>query len=803
MLHAPTGSGKTTRVPWALVQAGLAGDARALVTEPRRMAATETARWVARQVGGRPGDPVGWRVRDDVRAGPETRLEYVTTGVARRMLVADPFLEDVGLLVLDEFHERTLDVDVLAAAARQLVHEVRDDLRVLVMSATLDAEPVADWLGGPVVRSEGRTYPVEVRHVRRPDPRPVVPRVVDAVTHELEAGAGDLLAFVPGAGEVRGVCDALEPTARAHDLELVGLWGGRVAALPEGALQPGPKRRVVVATNVAETSLTIDGIEVVVDSGLARVPVLDAQTGLTHLELRPIARAAADQRAGRAGRTRPGRALRLWTESDHRRRADRELPGVHRDDLSATLLLLEALGEPDPLAFPWLEPPRPDRVGAARHLLTELGCLDHHGLTDRGRRVLALPVEPRLAVFLLEMARRGRVDDGIRLALWLDALRGAPGLPGGRPDTPSDLLDVLQGEHAAPPSRRCDRLRRALDRSGWARGAPVGRTEAIGRAALAAWPDRVTLQRSGDPHRGRMRGGRGVRRGGSTAVRKAEAWVSVGVHVPSSTTGRGTGGAGRDGDADVTLATAIDVAWLRSVDEEVLRWDATAQRVVARSIRRWHDLVLDEHPAPVRDAEAASQVLVDAIAPDAERWLGLSKAAGHALWWRLRFLHRFGAAEGLPEPSAWLRDIVLPDLARGISSLSELGGRDVSAALQSRLTWDQRQRIETLAPERVEVPSGRAIPLDYRPESGPVLAVRLQEAFGLEHTPRVAGGRHEVVVHLLAPNNRPAQITTDLAGFWTGSWAEVRKELRARYPKHAWPEHPTAADAQRRPRRRR
>lgn len=763
VLHAPPGAGKTTRVPPALVDAGWG---QVVVLEPRRVAARAAATRIASERGVRPGTEVGWQVRHDRRAGPDTRLLVVTEGVLLRRLQDDPFLEGVGAVVLDEFHERSLLADLALAMLRRVRDDARDDLRLVVMSATLDVEPVAAFLGAPVVRSTGRAHPVELRWDPRPADDPV-DRVAGEARALVDETGGGVLCFLPGVRDIHRAAEAL------RGVTVHRLHGSLPLAEQQAVLRPHAGPRVVLATNVAETSVTVDGVRAVVDTGLAKTLWLDPGSGLDRLVRGPVSRASADQRAGRAGRQGPGICRRLWTERSHTDRPAHELPALQREDLAGAVLQLLAWGE-DPRRFPWLEPPPEHRMALAHGLLRDLGLADAWGVTPDGARVARWPLHPRLGRFLVEAERLGGGSVGALAAAMLAGRD--PLVDFAAPPTDCDLAERVE---ALGPGGRVRQDARQL-----ARRVEGGRDlRALRPAAWAAWPDRL-VRRSG-PRRGVMVGGRGVvlsRRSG------VDAPLMVAMEVRE-------GGS----EARVELAAAVDPGWVDTAVAVELAWDG--ERVQALERTRYRDLVLGERPSPVPRDEAAAAVLADGVGRDVVRALGLTEGELRRWWLRVCFLARRRPDLGLPDlTEAGLRGR-LPELCLGLRSASELR-RAAADRLRGLLRWDQREALGRLAPERLQVPSGSRVRLDYPDDGGaPVLAVRMQELFGLGETPRVAGV--PVRLHLLAPSGRPQQVTDDLAGFWERTWPEVRKELRGRYPKHAWPEDPLAAAPMRGAKRRR
>ncbi len=817
---APPGAGKTTRVPPALLDA-VGG--RIVVLEPRRVAARAAARRMADEAGGRLGDRVGYRIRLDRVESARTRILVVTEGVLVRMLHDDPLAEGIGAVVVDEFHERSIHADLALAMARHVRREVRPDLALVVMSATLDPAPVARYLGdAPVITSDGRSHPVDIEYLRRADSRPIPARVAAGVRRVLDAGEGDVLAFLPGVGEIHRAADILAADADGRDLAVMPLYGDLPGDRQDAVLRPGPRRKVVLATNVAESSITIDGIAAVVDAGLARAPGYDPAVGLDRLELRRIAATSADQRAGRAGRTGPGRCLRLWTEDEQAHLPAAAAPDIARLDLAGPALTLLTWGE-DPRSFAWFEAPPADALDRALDLLRTLGALDADDrLSDRGRAMAALPLHPRLARLVLEGDARGAGESACLLAALLaerpPVRRGDPRDEAPRWRSRSDVLDLLSAvEHVGDPSvetpYRDDEVLHGAARRILAAGRQLARRariepsaqlprgeardRALMRALLTAYPDRLARRREPGAPRARMVGGRGVRLAASSGVVDDELLVCVEL-----TAGR----RGARSESRVRMASGVEREWLpgylvrRGIE---LTFDASAARVSARERVAVADLTLDERPVAAPDPDAVARTLAEAAAADPSGAFGLDRPPLSSMLARWRFLRRAAPALDLPDPEVCLRDELLPLLCAGRASFAELRAAPVADAMTGMLSPSQRRALQTEAPEHWVVPGGRAVALAYPDDGPPVLAARIQELFGLADTPRVASGRVPLTVHLLAPNGRPQQVTTDLRSFWDTTYAQVRKELRARYPKHDWPEDPWTATASSRVGRRR
>jgi ATP-dependent RNA helicase HrpB len=876
VLVAPPGSGKTTLVPPALRAAGAGGGQRIVMLEPRRIAARAAARRIAEQGGWRLGAEVGYQVRFERRASAATGILVVTEGILVQMLQADPFLEGIGVLIFDEFHERSLAADLSLAMARRVQREVRPDLALVAMSATLDPGPLAAFLGGcPVIAAEGRQHPVEIvyldEHVgeRRRSPAPAPPAgerscsslVADGVRRALAATAGDVLAFLPGVGEILRTADALADLAARHDLAVLPLYGDLPPERQDEVLRPADRRKVVLATNVAESSITIDGVTAVVDSGLARRLRYDPAAGIDRLELARISRAAADQRAGRAGRQGPGLCLRLWPAREQAARPPHETPEIARVDLAGPALQLLAWGEADLAAFGWFEPPAAESLAAALRLLVRLGALHEGseggaGLTRLGRRMARLPVHPRLGRLLLEGERLGAPRDAALLAALLaerdpfvrpPRRRAAPGRPGERPApaaqvSRSDLLDrldaLLRWETAgaregpaergpaergagtgAPGSlipaaarfvlRARDQLaelagrERAAAAAGMSAapgsaspGAAEARDDALLRSLLAAYPDRLARRRAPHDPRALMVGGRGVRLAERSAVTAAELFVCVEI-APGP-----PGPPGPQAEDLVTLASEVAPAWLPAERLRVtceMAFDPARERVAAWRRTRYEDLLLDEREVPPPDPESAAALLVAAAAVRLPAALPLDEPEVTAFLARARCLAHWMPELALPRLDDGAIAALLPELARGRRSFAELRRAPLLEQLRGLLIFSQLAALDREAPERLAVPSGSRIRLVYEVGKPPVLAARIQELFGLAETPRIAAGRVPVLLHLLAPNLRPQQVTADLRSFWENTYPQVRKELQGRYPRHAWPQDPWNAPPRRGP----
>ncbi|HEX4149982.1 MAG TPA: ATP-dependent helicase HrpB, partial [Pirellulales bacterium] len=802
VLRAPPGAGKTTRVPPAMLDAGLAADKQIVMLEPRRLAARAAAARIAAKRGTPLGDEIGYQVRFERRAGRATRILVVTEGIFLRLLQDDPLLEHVGAVVFDEFHERNLDSDLALAMVRRVQTEVRPELKIVVMSATLDAAPLTAFLGNcPLVESQGRLFPVEVRYLHHAPQEPLASLVARQVGEALDQTSGDVLVFLPGVREIRRAGSELQPLARERNLALCELYGDLPLEEQQAVLRRADRRKIVLSTNVAESSVTIEGISAVVDSGLARVLRFDAALGLNRLDVERISQASAEQRAGRAGRTGPGLCLRLWTQREQHALRDIETPEVQRVDLSGAALQLLCWGERDWQAFPWFDPPPTAAVNRAQELLARLGAVDARGVTDLGSRMNRLPVQPRIARLLIAGHDLGHSARAALLAAFLSERDPLP--RSGRGDrsrepqrgSDSDVLDrlaVLEQFAAAgrrhsglPPIdpgaarfvlRARDQLAKLVEQSPRSTiKAIADEDEAMLRALLAAFSDRLARRREPHSRRAVMVGGRGVRLADESGVTEPELFVCVDL--------------AEQGQAEslVRQASLIKREWIdpdrlqTTIDVE---FDAQRERVIALRRTRYEDLVLDEAVTSVPSGYDAAPLLAREAAARLDDVFQLGEAEAGFLA-RVQSLRSWMPELELPDLRRENLGELLPTLCAGCSSFAELRRVPLVPIWKSLLTSAQRAALEREAPERWTVPSGSSIALVYEPGKPPVLAVRIQEIFGLKQTPRIAAGRVRVLLHLLGPNYRPQQITDDLESFWKNTYAEVRKELRRRYPKHA------------------
>ncbi len=847
VVQAPPGAGKTTRVPPALATVV---EGRVIVVEPRRVAARAAARRIAEEQGWALGREVGYQVRFERLASAATRLLVVTEGVALNLLHADPFLTGVGALVFDEFHERNLASDLALALARKVRQEVRPDLALVVMSATLEAAPVAAFLGGaPVVASAGRQWPVEIELLARRDERPLPAQVASSVRRLLAETSGDLLVFLPGVREIERSSEALAELAREHGLRVLPLYGDLTPEQQDEALRPGAsegRRRVVLATNVAETSVTLEGVSAVVDSGLARILEHDPGCGLDRLVVARISQASAEQRAGRAGRQGPGRCLRLWTAAEQASLSRRSTPEILRVDLAGAVLQLLAWGETDVFTFGWFEAPERGRLEQALELLARLGANGPRGLTALGRRMASLPLHPRLARLLLageehgclrqaalaaallserspferragvgpaattrsdledrvlaldRFARTGRAGEGLRAGGARRVLQVADQLAGWLGQRPSPQPSPRSRGARGPEEERSARERSQPRGSEEGRLGSSASSGALARSLLAAFPDRLARRREPGSRRGLMVGGRGVRLAPESGVSSVELFLCLEIDA---------GARGERAEAWVRMASEVEREWLVDLGPEVVTrtvetsFDAARERVAAcERLRAW-DLVLEEKEVPAQ-AEEAAEALARAAEQALDRIAVWAEGELASFLVRLRCLRVWMPELGLPAFTPEELRPLLPGLTVGRRSFDELRRLPWPEVLKGLLTPAQLAALEREAPERLPVPSGSNIRLQYEEGRPPVLPARIQELFGLAETPRIAAGRVPVLLHLLAPSGRPQQVTQDLASFWAQVYPQVRKELAGRYPRHAWPTDPWTAQPERRPGRR-
>lgn len=802
VLQAPPGTGKTTVVPPALLKAPWLAGKRILLLEPRRLAARAAATRMAEMFGEAIGETVGYRIRFESKVSARTRIEVLTEGILTRRLQTDPGLEDVGLVIFDEFHERHLQTDLGLVLALDSQRVLRPDLKILIMSATLDGVGVARRFDAGLVTGSGRAYPVEIRYATRESDAPLAERAAQATRDALAAGSGDILVFLPGAGEIRRA-QALLADVRG-DTDVYPLYGDLPWAQQDRALRRSDgRRKVVLATPIAETSLTIEGVQAVVDVGYARVPQFDPTTGLSRLVTTRVARTSADQRTGRAGRLGPGVCYRLWTESTQRGLLAQPLPEIKTADLSAVALELALWGVKDPATLSWPEPPPSAAFKQARDLLADLGALDEEGnITALGRDMARLPLHPRLAHLITVAAKRGAAD----MACDIAALLTERDVFAAGARYTVDLSERLEALAAFRRDGRDGASRVGADPAACARVAQAsqqwkrlvksaGATAPVpidpGGLLALAYPDRVAAQRDPNGTRYLLANGRGVRL--PEYERRLRAPYLVAAHVDAGT-----------GEGMIHLAAPISLDAIRQtlhariVRRDVVRWDERSEAVVARREEQLGKLTLSTHPTTDIDADLISAAMLEGI-----RRIGIGALpwTPEARSWQARVLslRAWFPEENWPDVSdAYLvknLDSWLAPYLVGCSRRDHLAQIDLVAILRTQLDARQVRRLQEGAPTHIVVPSGSRVALAYRPGEAPVLAVKLQEMFGVADTPRVGFGRIPVMLHLLSPARRPVQVTQDLRGFWERTYADVRKELKGRYPKHPWPEEPMRAPA--------
>ncbi|MCA6349697.1 ATP-dependent helicase HrpB [Phenylobacterium sp.] len=786
VLVAPPGAGKSTLAPLRFLDAPWMAGRKILMLEPRRLAARAVAARLAANLGEAVGATVGFRVRLESRVSAATRLEVVTEGVFARMILDDPGLEGVGLVIFDEFHERSLDADLGLALAEDCRRVLRPDMRLLVMSATLDGAAVAGLLGGaPVIASEGRSWPVETVHLGRDPGASVEDQAARAVRRALAETPGGVLVFLPGQAEIRRTAERLETAGLPGNVDLAPLYGALDPAAQDRAIAPAPagRRKVVLATDIAETSLTLEGIGAVVDAGLVRSPRFDPGSGVSRLVTLRASRAAADQRRGRAGRTGPGTCYRLWDEAETRALPAFAPPEILNADLSGLALDLARWGVKDAGDLAFLDPPPAGALAEARSLLSRLGALDGKGvLTAHGEALSRLPLPPRLAHMVLAAAERGQAGRAARIAV----LASEPGLGGRDPDLRQRLeaLERDRGGRATEARRLAQRWAVLAERE----AAPTDEAPALddGLLLALAWPERVARARGPSGHF-QLASGRGVWLEETDPLAR-EAWLAVGE----------LGGGGR---ADRILLTApldpalIPVLFAADIIREARIEPGPSGRLRAVRIERLGRLVLKE----TLD-EAPSGDLIRAALLDQVRAAGLESLpwgeAGRSLRARVAFLAGLGEAD-LPDlgDEALVRDLDdwLGPALNGLRGLEDLSPARLDAALAGRLEYADQRRLDALAPARWTAPTGNSFAIDYGAPGAPRVEVRVQEVFGLGVHPGVANGRAPLTLALTSPAHRPIQTTRDLPGFWRGSWREVRAEMRGRYPRHVWPEDPASA----------
>jgi ATP-dependent helicase HrpB len=834
VLVAPPGAGKTTRVPLVLMDEPWAADKKIIVLEPRRLAARAAAERMAKTLGEKVGDTVGLRVRFGSKVSKRTRIEVVTEGIFTRMILDDPELSGIAAVLFDEFHERSLDADLGLAFARDAQQGLREDLKLLVMSATIDGARVASKLGeAPQIESLGRAFPVETRYLPRDARTHIEPQVADAVTRALRADPGSVLVFLPGQAEIRRTETLLKERVSDPAVDIVALYGALDAQVQDRAIAPSPagRRKVVLATSIAETSLTIEGVRIVIDSGLARVPRYEPGTGLTRLETVRVSRAAADQRRGRAGRTEPGVCYRLWSEQETASLEAYARPEILSADLSSFALDLAQWGVSDPATLTFLDPPPQAAYTEARKLLTELGALGDDGrITGDGKQLRALPLPPRLARMVVDAAREGAGETAAQIAV----LVGERGLGGNDADlthrldqfrrdrsrradeargmakrwaalsSPSperggsdDRRSSGEGSSDETPTRTASRSDLPLSGGGEAERVLSRNDDASVGALLAlAYPDRIAKNRGGGQGAFLLANGRGAMLDPALSLAREPFIVAADL-------------SGTAQQARILLAAPITQAEVetrfadRIAQRDEVIVDPATLSLRGRRAKKLGAIALAEQIAPVIPSPENAALLANAIASAGIDRLPFSK---HLKQWRDRVMF-LRASEGNEWPdlseaalTATAQDWLVPLLVDK-TALKDIGADDLSNAIMELLPWAMRRRLDTEAPTHFEAPTGTNVPIDYEAEAGPTIAIRVQELFGLSRHPSIAGGRVPLVIELLSPAQRPVQVTKDLPGFWAGSYAAVKAEMRGRYPRHPWPDDPANALPTRRTKR--
>ncbi len=819
VIAAPPGAGKSTLIPPRLLTA-FPGQGKILLLQPRRMAARAVAARIAQLLDTSLGQRVGYQVRMDRQWGGQTDIVVMTYGVLLRRLLSDPCLDAFGTVLLDEFHERSLEADLCLGMLERLRRELREDLRLAVMSATLDAQPIAAYLqDAPWIASPGRMFPVDIRYAEKRNKAPISDQVAQVLPEAMRATSGDVLVFLPGVGEIRQLHRQIRGAKWLAGVEVLQLYGDLPPEKQDRVLAPAAHRKLVLSTNVAETSITIEGVTCVIDSGQARILRTDPNLGLQRLDVEPISQAAADQRAGRAGRTQPGVCYRLWMQMMHRSRAPFDVPEIERGDLAAAVLQLVGWGEHDVLAFPWLTPPRPEAVASATLLLERLGAMAAGKITELGKQLLTLPAHPRLGRLML-----AGIDLGIpRTAAICAAMLAErdPFVDGSGPQLPWDELRLL-GLTEANFADRVLRLEAWIDgASDQAIAGSAGRAvrqasrqfltaikqlgeisanqadtnqltgtnqplseqeiaDRLGQALLIAFPDRLARRRHPQSERGLMVGNTGVHLKDPSISSDMPYFLCINVLR-------------KHRDADVRRAVPIAAEWLTEPhlsQQDECFFHPSQRRVVGRRRGYWLDLMLQETPGEVVDAEQAAAILAEQVIAN---WkLAFPTDQPQLTQWvaRANFLAKQLPDEGFPTVDEATLQATAVAICQGKLALEEVRKAPWVDYLKAEYGFETARRLDQLAPVAIEVPSGKKIKIDYNDPAAPSIKVRLQEIFGWQETPRVAGGSQPLLLRILAPNHREVQVTQDLENFWRSTYIEVRKELRRRYPKHHWPDDP-------------
>jgi ATP-dependent helicase HrpB len=794
ILQAPPGAGKSTVLPLELLNEEYLNGKKILMLEPRRLAARAVANRMASLLDESVGETVGYRVRFENKISKHTRLEVVTEGILTRMLQQDNSLEGIGMVIFDEFHERSLHADLALALCRDIQQVLREDLKIIIMSATLDGQQLSSLLGNaPIITSKGRQYPITYQYFPQENDTPLPLQMARAIRKAFAKEEGDILAFLPGAGEIIRTQELLEKELTG--VSILPLYGDLPQQKQQEAILPHPfgLRKIVLATSIAETSLTIEGIKIVVDSGTSRIPKFDQRTGLTKLETIRVTKDAADQRAGRAGRLGPGVCYRLWSEGAHQHLLPNRTPEILEADLSPTILELSQWGVQDIRSLTWLTPPSTGSINQAKELLTQLGALEKDRITERGKEILRFPTHPRIAHLLQEGERNNLIALATDVAAVLEERDPLPKEAGANIASRVEIVRKWRNKEYVSADRgtleRIERLAIA-----WRKTFRIDADntppnyESIGKLIAAAYPERIARQQEKDVQRFRLANGRIVKLSEHDPLIH-ENWLAV-AHMDAGSN-----------EGKIYLAAPLnskDILHL-SYKKEVVNWDAQKGILIARTEKRIGEITVESSPLERINDEERTRILCEVVRKEG---LNLFKWTDETLQWQARIMNlkTWRPNEEWPDVSPeYLTNHAEEWLSPYLSSVrkrEDFQKLDLSSILMSLLPWSSSHQLESLAPEKIKVPSGFAVPLTYFADgSTPVLAVRLQEMFGLLDTPTINEGRTKVMLHLLSPGYKPVQVTQDLNSFWKNTYPEVRKELRMRYPRHHWPEDPWTAEA--------
>jgi ATP-dependent helicase HrpB len=794
ILQAPPGAGKSTLLPIHLLHEPWLEGKKMVMLEPRRLAARSVANRMSSLMDETVGTTVGYRVRFENKISKQTRIEVVTEGILTRMLQNDNSLEGVGLVIFDEFHERSLHADLALALCRELQQVLRDDLKILIMSATLDGKQLSSLLGNaPILTSLGRQYPIQHFYLPQEQNTPLPIQVSRAIRKALSLHEGDVLAFLPGAGEIKRTLEILE--SELSGISILPLYGDLPQQKQQEAILPDPggKRKVVLATSIAETSLTIEGIGIVVDSGAARAPRFDPRTGLTRLETIKVTQDAASQRAGRAGRLGPGVCYRLWSEGTHQQLVSHRTPEILEADLAPTVLELAQWGVKDIRSLIWLSPPPAGAFNQAKELLNQLEAMNADQITERGKAMLKLPTHPRIAHLLLEGQEDKLTALASDIAAILEERDPLPKDAGGNLALRVEVLRKWRNkEYVSADHSTLERIERMA--AAWRKSLKIEvdnsfpNYEKVGKLLAAAYPERIARQMDKDQLRYRLANGRVVKLGEYDPLFR-EPWLAV-AHLDAGTN-----------EGKIYLAAPVNPKDLQHLllKKEVISWDTKKGVLIARTESRLGDIIVESSPLESIPEEERVQILCQAVRTEGIDMLTWTEDV-YEWQARLQSIKLWRPTENWPDVSKdsltiSLEEWLAPYLTK-VRKREEFEKLDLENILKGLLPWELNQKLDSLAPGSIKVPSGSMIKLKYHPDgSAPVLAVRLQEVFGLLDTPTVNEGRTKVLLHLLSPGYRPVQVTQDLKSFWQNTYPDVRKELRVRYQKHHWPEDPWTAEA--------